>query len=212
MRDTLLFDFDGVIVDTEGEYDKFWNRVNDRLQLGYENFARKIKGLTAIHIRENYLSDMSSADWDLLMDELHNFEMNMPISFIPGAEAFLQYCRANNYQIGLVTSSGDVKVERALNLLGYSDFFDTMVTAQSITHGKPNPMCYCLAAQRLNRTPGECIVFEDSFMGIEAGIRAEMPVIAIATTNMRSDLKQVTPYVVSDFTETESLNNFLKLV
>lgn len=208
-RNTLLFDFDGVIVDTEGEYDKFWMQVAHKYNVVDKNFVRAIKGTTMPYIRNNYLNHLSENEFDEIVGSMHRFEQEMPISFINGAQEFLRYCKDNEYRIALVTSSNEPKVIRALELIGLTDFFDTIVTSQSITQGKPHPMCYQLAAQRLNAHPQECIVFEDSFMGIESGQRADMKVVALATTNSREQLMTVVDRVISDFSTKEGVYDFL---
>ena len=79
--------------------------------------------------------------------------------------------------------------------------FDTIVTADRITKGKPDPMCYLLAANDLNVSPADCIVFEDSFAGIQAGTDAGMRVIGLSTTNPEETLKNKVYEVIPNFVQ-----------
>ena len=102
-------------------------------------------------------------------------------------------------RLGLVTSSDEAKVRRAFRLLSLDGLFDTLVTADRITRGKPDPMCYLLAASDLQVAPEDCLVFEDSFAGIEAATRAGMRVIGLSTTNPAEALKGKVYKVIPDF-------------
>jgi HAD superfamily hydrolase (TIGR01509 family) len=74
-----------------------------------------------------------------------------------------------------VASGGERSiVEATLNTIGLRDFFNTIVSVNDVTRGKPAPDIFLLAAQRLGVTPSECIVYEDSEGGLEAAHRAQM--------------------------------------
>ena len=105
--------------------------------------------------------------------------------------------KEHGVQIGLVTSSDNAKVKRAFGLLHLDNLFDTLVTADRITQGKPDPMCYLLAAKDLNVSPEDCIVFEDSFNGIQSGKDAGMRVIG--TTNPAESLRDKVYEVIPNF-------------
>ena len=84
---------------------------------------------------------------------------------------------------------------------GFDKLFDTIVSAERVEYGKPNPECYLLAAKDLNVKPENCIVFEDSFAGIEAGNAAGMVVVGLATTNPANMLEDKTVKVIPDFSD-----------
>ena len=118
---------------------------------------------------------------------------------MPGSFEFVRMLKAHGVQIGLVTSSDDKKLAHAFHELPFMEgLFDTIVSANRITRGKPDPMCYRLAAQDLGRKPEDCLVFEDSFAGIQAGKGAGMRVIALSTTNPAAQLEGKADYVIPD--------------
>lgn len=188
---TILFDFDGVIVDTEPLYDAYMGEVEQRYNLGIPDFAHKVKGTPTPDMVKKYFSHLDEEERKRFEEELLEFELNMDFPPIKGALEFLKYLKEQGYKIGLVTSSQRVKMDRALAQLGLVNFFDTEVTADRITQGKPNPMCFLLAAKDLNTPPEDCIVFEDSLNGINAARGAGMKVIGLTTSLSHDDIKDL---------------------
>jgi len=101
---------------------------------------------------------------------------------MPGLVEFLQQARAAGMRLGVATAANWENVEFVLRGIGLRDAFDTIVTADDITRGKPDPEIFLIAAQRLGVSPARCLVFEDSLMGIEAARRAGMDSVALTTT------------------------------
>lgn len=196
---TALFDFDGVIVDTEPIYDIFWNEAGIRYETGIDNFAAVIKGTTLPYIIEKYFSDRTDEFRRMVVKESTVYESTMPLPTMPGSIEFLHLLKEKGVQMGLVTSSDNSKVERAFKLHHLDNLFDTVVTADRITKGKPDPMCYLLAANDLGVSPADCLVFEDSFAGIQAGTAAGMRVIGLSTTNPAESLKDKVYEVIPNF-------------
>ncbi|MDR1939146.1 MAG: HAD family phosphatase [Tannerellaceae bacterium] len=194
-----LFDFDGVIVDTEPIYDIFWNEANIRYHIGINDFANVIKGTTLPDIVEKYFAGRPGEEVRKLTDECTEYEANMPLPAMPGSIEFLRLLKAKGVRTGLVTSSDMAKIERAFALHQLEGVFDAVVTSDRITRGKPDPMCYLLAAADLNASPADCIVFEDSFNGIRAASSAGMRVIGLSTTNPVKALEDKVYRVIPDF-------------
>lgn len=196
---TALFDFDGVIVDTEPIYDIFWNEAGKRYHTGIENFAHVIKGTTMPDIMEKYFSGRTDDFKRTVLEESAAYEKDMPLPAMPGSMEFLRELKKHGVRIGLVTSSDNEKIRRAFAIHHLEKTFDTVVTADRITKGKPDPMCYLLAASDLGVDPSECLVFEDSFAGIQSGTSAGMRVIALSTTNSAESLKGKAYKVIPNF-------------
>ncbi|MDR1356385.1 MAG: HAD family phosphatase [Tannerellaceae bacterium] len=194
-----LFDFDGVIVDTEPIYDIFWDEASVRYNIGIDNFANVIKGTTLPDIIKKYFADLPIEEVNKLVNESVEYEANMPLPAMPGSIEFLRLLKTNGVMMGLVTSSDSVKIERATALHHLEGLFDTIVTSDRITHGKPDPMCYLLAASDLKLPPANCLVFEDSFNGIQSALSAGMRVIGLSTTNPAETLKDKVYRVIPDF-------------
>ena len=195
----FLFDLDGVIIDTEPQYDIFWEKTAEKYQLNIENFVNLIKGITNFDIMSLYFSQFPETAQREIIAAYQAFELEMEILTFPGALAFLENVKKTGIPMGLVTSSDDPKVEYVFNQLPIRHYFDTVVSAGRITRGKPDPMCYLLAAQDLNISPENCYVFEDSFNGIQAGNAAGMKVIGLSTTNPPESIAKDCIQVIPDF-------------
>lgn len=213
-----LFDFDGVVVDTEPVYDRFWEDAIMRHKFQIPDFLNKIRGITMSHLMDTYFSDYPEAFRQQILEESIAYERQMPLPLLPGSLDFVRYLHENGIRTALVTSSDQEKIDRAFNMYAsynIRNLFDSVVTADRITRGKPDPMCYQLAASELQVSSSECLVFEDSFAGIEAAQQAGMSVVGLSTSNSASSLLKKVRWVISDFLhiqEKSSSLEFLKLL
>lgn len=208
---TVLFGLDGVIVDTEKYYDKFWNKIARENGLKIENFSDKIQGMTFGSIIDLYFAISPLEEKQAIRKALVDMESSIDYRsiVIPGVLEFIQFVREKDYKVGLVTSSSLAKTKGVLECLGLSDVFDTVVTSESIKKGKPDPMGYVLAQTNLGVRSADCVVFEDAFTGIKAATYAFMRVIGVATSLSADFLKDYTYDVINDFTDTEKLKTFI---
>ena len=198
-RRVALFDFDGVVADTEPLYDIFWEGIAEKYHIDVPDFTSKIKGITLQHIYYTYFAACSTDETDRITSAISDYERDMKFPEIPGVVEFFSFLKQYGYRLGLVTSSSMAKMQIALKKMGLESVFDTLVTADRITVGKPDPMCYLLAAADLQAQPDACVVFEDSFSGIQAGKAAGMRVVGLATTNPREAILEQVDAVIPDF-------------
>jgi len=194
-----LFDLDGVIIDTEPQYDVFWSAIGKKYRPDVKRLETLIKGTTTPNILKNYFSHLSEEETSLLVKMYEEFELSMDYPEVPGAIAFIRSLKEAGIPTGLVTSSGAEKVAVVAEQYHFDELFDTIVTAGRITEGKPNPMCYLLAAKDLGADPSDCFVFEDSFAGIQSGTAAGMKVIGLSTTNPKETIQDKVVLAIPDF-------------
>lgn len=194
-----LFDFDGVIMDTEGQYTTFWDEQGKKY-LNEESFGRRIKGQTLQQIYGNHFAGMDDIQQQITND-LDCFESRMNYDYLPGVEQFLKELRISGAKIALVTSSNDKKMMAVYRvhpeLQGY---FDRILTANDFTRSKPDPECFLLGMQLFDTMPENTFVFEDSFHGLQAGMDSGATVIGVATTNSREAIGQKAHHIIDDFT------------
>jgi HAD superfamily hydrolase (TIGR01509 family) len=86
------------------------------------------------------------------------------------------------------TSTPRVNIDFVMDMIGLTGKFAATITAEDVTAGKPDPQVFLKAAEGIQREPKNCIVFEDAYVGIEAGKRAGMKVVGVATTHPRHTL------------------------
>lgn len=206
-----LFDFDGVVMDTEPQYTEFWDTRASQFFPDIEDFGKKIKGNTLFHIFEKYLPDNVEAQ-QRLAAELIEFEHQMHYDYVTGLEAFMKELRANGVKIAIVTSSNNQKMENVYRTHPeIHDMVDRILTADLITHSKPHPECFLLGAEVFDTVPENCVVFEDSFNGLAAGNAAGMKVVGLSTTNPAESICDKADIVIPDFSNF-SFNNMMDLL
>ena len=195
----FLFDFDGVIADTEHYYTDFWT-IQGRIYFpDMPDFANQIKGRSLKTIYEDYFSCRPKARKQI-EQALKAQEADMKYPLVSGAAEFLQLSR-QYVKTALVTSSSESKMQHVYEQLPFiRESFDVIITAADIIRSKPSPECYLLAAESLGVTPDECVVFEDSEAGIQSAKNANMKIAALATTLSRQTLMSLADTIIDNFT------------
>lgn len=193
-----LFDLDGVLIDSETIYTQFWEGVGKKFALPSPTFAQDIKGTTLKDILDTYFADEPIRSG--VIDMIHEFENRVQYPLFEGVYEFVDELRAHGIKTAVVTSSDAVKMGFLYDQ--HPDFkshFDTIIDGSHVTRSKPDPEGYELAARTVGCDPCDCYVFEDSFLGLEAGHRAGATVIALATTNPHESLKDKAHAVIDGF-------------
>ncbi len=181
MKSAVLFDLDGVVIDTEGTYSEFWGGMGVKYAVPFPDFASRIKGTTLAQILGGYFPRECHAD---IMRELVDFEDNMLYAVFPGATDLFDALHSKGYGTAIVTSSSPAKLARLWQQHpGLRLKFDAIISDVDVQRSKPDPQGYMLAAERLGCKPADCFVVEDSYNGLLAGRRSGAKVIALATTN-----------------------------
>ncbi len=194
-----LFDFDGVIMDTETQYTVFWNEQG-LTYLNEEDFGRRIKGQTLAQIYEKHFSTLPEAQQEITA-KLNVFEKKMSYEYIPGVEAFIADLRRHGVKIAVVTSSNEEKMQNVYNAHPeFKGMVDRILTGEMFARSKPAPDCFLLGMEIFESTPESTYVFEDSFHGLQAGMTSGATVIGLATTNSREAITGKAHYIMDDFT------------
>ncbi len=181
----LIFDFDGLVLETEGPSYQSWVEV-------YRSFGQflpfsiwsKIIGTTQatfdprldLQTRVN-----EPVDWDRVEAERQKNESALieAQAMLPGVEAYLNAARRLGLKIGLASSSSCQWVTGHLTRLGLEDYFDCIRASDDVKHVKPDPALYLTVLQALEVRADEAIAFEDSPIGIHSAKQAGLYCIAI---------------------------------
>lgn len=195
-----LFDLDGVLIDSETLYTEFWRRVGEEHHLPSPTFAQDIKGTTLNDILETHFSEPEVRE--SVNRLLHRFEDEIVYPVFPGALEFVDSLRDRGVRTVIVTSSDNQKMEYLFaQHPDFQEHFDALVTAADVTHSKPHPEPYLTGARKAGVDPADCVVFEDSFQGLESGRRAGAFVVGIATTNPAESLEGKADLIVGSLAE-----------
>lgn len=202
-----IFDWDGVIIDSSAQHERSWELLaaEEKLPLPEGHFKRgfgkkneriipDILGWTADPAEVARLGRRKEALYrDLVRDD--------GVTVLPGARELLAALNAAGVVCAVGSSTHRANIDAICDVTGLGGFFHAVVTGEDVVHGKPAPDVFLRAAERLNRTPRRCVVFEDAFVGIEAAHAGGMPCIAVATTNPRAELEPRAERVVRDLAE-----------
>jgi len=102
----------------------------------------------------------------------------------------LNAIKKGNFKLGLVSSAPKENIELVLNELSLEGIFDCIVFGQEVLESKPGPQIYLLAAKKLEVAPNDCVVIEDSPLGVKAAKTAGMKCLAVANTHPRQKLEK----------------------
>lgn len=194
-----LFDFDGVIMDTESQYTIFWNEQGEKY-LNMKNFGPGIKGQTLTQIYDKYFAGELAGVREQITHDLNQFEKEMKYEYFSGVQDFLMELRRHHVKIALVTSSNDEKMKNVYRTHPeFKEQFDRILTGDMFKRSKPAPDCFLLGMEIFGTVPENSFVFEDSFHGLQAGRSSGAKVIGLATTNTRDAIADKADIVIDDF-------------
>lgn len=193
-----LFDLDGVVVDTEGQYTEFWAGVTGRYLPASSDLMTKVKGVTLVEILDEYFPD--SKMQQIITDELNAFQDTMEYPYVPGVVEFIKALRAAGIKTAVATASDRVKMEKVYRKLPeLQGFFDRIFTSEDYARSKPQPDCYITAAEYFGFSPKECIVLEDSFNGLCSAAASGAMVVGLTTTIPAEVVREKSHIAIPDF-------------
>jgi HAD superfamily hydrolase (TIGR01509 family) len=170
----LVFDFDGLIVDTETPIVEAWVRVHERAGVVYaRDHALSIVGHADVAF-DPWIAFDAAVDRGALENEhraLHQ-ELLLAQPILPGVLALLDEAQARGLPVGVASNSPRSWVEHHLKRIGLFHRFHALRCRDEVARGKPEPDVYLAAAAALEVTPREAVAFEDSLPGSEAAHRA----------------------------------------
>lgn len=185
MINALVFDFDGLMVDTESPAFQAWQELYREYgqELPLARWAEVLGGSGSEWDPCAHLADLTGQNLDL--DELrarrwqrkHDLSTNLPL--LAGVIDMIDAAKRRGLRIAVASSSGRAWVRGHLDRLAVSRHFDAIVTAEDVARVKPDPALYLTAVSRLGVAPHEAIALEDSPNGVLAAKRAGLFAIAI---------------------------------
>lgn len=177
-----LFDCDGTIVDSMPLHYTAWKTSLAEYNCVYEEKLFYAWGGRPIREIIRLLNEMQNLN--MPVDEVAEKKEALYHQLLPelkGIPEVLEHIDAQHGRIPFAVVSGSRRssVIGSLSALGLLDKFDTLVCAEDYKHGKPAPDCFLMAAERLGVAPAECLVFEDTELGIEAATAAGMASVKV---------------------------------
>jgi len=184
-----IFDWDGVVIDSSSHHEESWERLaaETGFALPPDHFKKGF-GMKNAFIIPKLLKWAEAPDdirrLSLRKEELYReIVVERGIAPLPGVTGWLEELRRCGIPCAIGSSTERLNIDTILGVLGIGHYFSAIVSADDVSHGKPDPEVFLTAAQRIEREPARCVVFEDALVGIEAAHRGGMKVIGVATTN-----------------------------
>jgi HAD superfamily hydrolase (TIGR01509 family) len=179
----VVFDMDGVLVDSEAVWDEVRNKfTEEKGGRWHQGAQRDMMGMSSVEW-SRYVKDRLGVDMDpeRISQEVADrvadtYRERLPL--LPGAVEAVRSL-AQMWLLGLASSSNRHVIDLVLDLAGIADCFRATVSSEEVGRGKPAPDVYLETARRLGADPGECVAIEDSTNGIRSAHAAGMGVIAV---------------------------------
>ena len=202
MLRAVIFDWDGVVVDSSSLHERSWEMVAARrgLSLPADHFKRGFGKKNNIIIPDlGWATD--PVEIAALAHEKEETYRTLVrehgIAPLAGVRELLETLQNNSIPAAIGSSTERANLDLLLDLMNLRRFFQVIVSGEEVTHGKPDPSIFLLAAERLGQAPQDCLVIEDAHVGIAAARRAGMPVLAVATTHPLPELQNADAAVES---------------
>ncbi len=207
---TVIFDMDGVIVDSESVVRQGWQYAAQKMDLG------EIDALFLQHVGSNHIFTerllKSQFGEQFSYEEFRNYtreffydytEKNgLPVK--KGVYELIAYLKANHYKIGLASSSTKHYIINSLRQAELIDYFDVIVSGEHLKRSKPYPDIYLTACEQIGVEPANAYAIEDSYNGIRSASSAGMkPIMVPDLLPPTEEMQQLSVLICNDLTEVQ---------
>ena len=206
MLKAIIFDMDGVLVDSEPVHMKAFEVLIKSLGKKFDkNYYYQFIGSTTDHMWDKVIEDNKlSFDKSQLMEMSDRFvaqilgDAGYPV--MSGAADLIKRLKTDNIKLAIASSSGIDRIDNTLKKMGVFDEFDARVSGIDVKNPKPAPDTFLAAAEKLNVDPSECLVIEDSLNGIKAAKNACMVCVMFENDNGMPHLdSSLADYVITGY-------------
>ncbi len=197
----LIFDLDGVIVDTARYHYLAWKKLADELDFHFsESQNEALKGVSRMHALEILLqiggvqaSEEKKLDWAERKNVWYRQYLKTltPNDILPGVLEFLREAKERRYKTALGSASKNART--ILDQLEIIDYFDFIADGTMTQKAKPDPEVFLLAAEGILCPPKDCLVFEDALAGVQAARNAGMKVVGICNPSVLEKADMIFP-------------------
>ncbi|MGH7178846.1 MAG: HAD family hydrolase [Tepidisphaeraceae bacterium] len=202
----VIFDMDGVLVDSYDAHLKSWRRVarEHELDVSDEDFARTFGRTSREIIRTLWpgkLDDAQIDAFDQKKEQAYRDILSADFPEMTGASELIGQLHAAGFALAIGSSGPPENVQLVVGKLRNGNLFTATVNGTEVQRGKPEPDVFRIAARKLHLPPQNCAVVEDALAGIEATRRAGMVAIGLVGTTTREALSQRSHIVVDSLSQ-----------
>ncbi|MEM9704274.1 MAG: HAD family phosphatase, partial [Planctomycetota bacterium] len=192
----VIWDVDGVLVDSYAAHLKSWQKVAEQFGVSYteDDFLSGFGKTSREHLKENFgasMSDEQIEEVDAEKEAAYREIVSEDFPAMPGARTLIQALKDADFKIALATSGPAANLMLAVRLMKLQPFLSGVVSNADVAKGKPDPEVFLKAAKNCGVKPERCVVIEDSRFGIQAAKAAGMGCLALLSTgHERVELEQ----------------------
>lgn len=209
----VIFDMDGLLLDTEKLLVKFW--VQAANEMGFPMTREQALALRSLHrsFAIPYLKEHFGEDFDYLkvrnrrMELMSDWLLHNPLEIKKGAAELLDYLNKNKIKAAVCTATDMERAKNYLSQVGLFEKFDAIISATMVEKGKPSPDIYLYAVERLGLEPYECMALEDSPNGVKSAAGAGC--VTVMIPDLTEPCEELSRII---YAKAESLNDVIGLL
>jgi beta-phosphoglucomutase len=210
----LLFDLDGTLVDSDAVHIEAFRAISAVHGVSFDDdfFVQHMSGHSNAEICRALFPDMSVSEHERIADEKEALFRSMidgAVLAIPGVVATVDWALAKGLALGVVSNAPRENVQAVLRSLGLLGRFDVEICGGSVPRGKPDPMPYSAALDRLALAADQAVAFEDTALGIRAAVGAGIATVGLTTTQPAEALTAAGAALAIGNYEDKRLESFL---
>jgi beta-phosphoglucomutase len=202
----VIFDMDGVICHTNPHHAKAFEAFFDKYEIPHseQEFEEHMYGKHNSYIMTHFFKrPITGEELIKLEDEKEGMFREVykdKVETIPYYLDFLSELKSRGFKTAVATSAPRANLDLIANFLKLDEKMDSMLSSEDVKQHKPNPEVYLKSAERVGVAPSDCVVFEDSFSGVTAGLNAGMKVVGVLSTHTKEQLPPCDFYI-NDYSE-----------
>jgi HAD superfamily hydrolase (TIGR01509 family) len=204
----FVFDMDGVLIDSHPTHRSAWREFlkSVGIDAGDRELEFILEGRTRTEILRHFLGDLPEPTLQAhgkRKDEIFR-SMEHQIQPLSGVLGFLSKLEMAGISGAVATSASEIRTFATLERMGLGGYFEAVITAADVTAGKPHPMVYHLACERMKVAAPQAVAFDDACAGIQAARSAGMRCIGVASNGTSEKLLEAgAETIISDFSALE---------
>ena len=197
--EAFLFDLDGVLLDSEGGYLLFWEKIAVEYGLDPKTFPFEIKGQNIYDTAEIYFPQ---SDKELVVKRFMDYQLNMTYIAYEGLWGMLKAVKEKGIKTAIVTSSNKEKMDVVYaQHPSFGKYINALITADDTVAKKPAPDCWLKAADILGVDIKKSVVFEDSVLGLKSGMASGAYVVGLTNTHDAATIRPLCHCMINQISD-----------